>query len=79
MIYILEILDAEDNYSYDTLVFDKEEDYNEAKKLIEDYDTMYYELEDPDYEYVDGLQDIINKINLKRKVVSYNQTKLYIR
>lgn len=49
-VYILRVLDAEDSYEYITLVLKTEEEFNKAKKLIEDFDVTYYDIIEGDLE-----------------------------
>lgn len=62
-VYILRVLDNDDEYVYKTLVFDNKEEFEKAKQLIENYDDNYYN-NNLDYngdEYIDGLDELIEK------------------
>lgn len=41
--FVLQIIDDEDGFNYKTLVFDNEEDYNKAPKVIREYEKEFYE------------------------------------
>lgn len=41
--FVLQIVDDEDGHNYKTLVFDNEEDYNKAPKIIKNYEEEFYE------------------------------------
>lgn len=63
--YILSVED--DNYHYKTLLFDNEEDYNRAAKVINQYEKDFYEQDDEIIEeanWFEGLIKLLNEENL---------------
>ncbi len=89
-VYILRIVDADDGYEYETLVFKTEEEFNKAKELIEKFDRTYYQAIDgdlPEEEYdEDGIytgsyyEDLINYLDAKGvEVISRTEMTIRVR
>jgi phenylpropionate dioxygenase-like ring-hydroxylating dioxygenase large terminal subunit len=64
--YILSVKDR-DNYHYKTLLFDNQEDYDKAVKVINKYEKEFYEQDDEVIEeanWYEGLIKLLDEENL---------------
>lgn len=72
-VYVLQVVDFEDGYEYDTLIYHDLDEYNKAYKLIEDFDSHYY---DDDYEsesgsYYEDLRSLLEQHDLYKVATEY--------
>ena len=64
-LYILNIRDNEDNYLYETLVFESVKELEQARQVILDFDYEFYERENcDDLDYIQELLDTLKQHDL---------------
>ena len=74
MLYILRVLDIENNYNYINLGFDTNEELQAAKEIIDNFNSEWDENQDEDESrftgsYEDDLRNELNKYQLNEKIV----------
>ena len=74
MLYILRVLDIENNYNYINLGFDTNEELQAAKEIIDNFNSEWDENQDEDESrftgsYEDDLRNELKKYQLNEKIV----------
>ena len=66
--YLLSVLDVEDDFCYETLIYDNLEDYEKAIEVIEKVDKYWYSNEfEENEETIDGYYEyLILKLKFKK-------------
>ncbi len=79
--YVLNVLDNDDNYVYCSLLFTNEEELMKAKIIIADFDSEWYCDKDDDYRAINNYYDnLISRLsNSDLQYILLNVETIYIR
>lgn len=62
--YLLRVLDSEDKFCYNILLYDNKIDYYKAQEIIKRYDSDFYNEYREDKNWYDGLLSLLREKNL---------------
>jgi hypothetical protein len=60
-VYVLEIVDTDEGFVYDTLVFENERERNIAKLVVSDFDHNWYVVKNDDYRATHNYEEELKK------------------
>lgn len=74
-LYVLRILDSEDEFCYEILVYDNKKDYWKANEIIKQFDDDFHNRED--VEYANWYEELIEVLK-KEKLLGYKVADTHI-
>lgn len=79
--YVLNVLDNDDNYCYYSLLFSDEEELMRAKIVIADFDSEWYCDKDDDYRAINNYsEELIKRLdNSDLQYISLNVENIFVR